>query len=323
VWVDYITVNSNNTTSGNTWTRAAVSSAAASPTATISYDGANRLGFWLQGNSGSYSATVTVQLNITASKFNWCAYVSDYPPNVTANNSTYTFKGTPPFTLIAANGTTTQTVSGKTLTASSLTITPTIIKDKTECPGDFCIYKGSDLYIDATHLCRQLTSGAMNWEAYIKDSRDSRIYRITQFSNGSWWFAEDLATTLKRKDYCSDLSWYAAQDQPACPTGWSIPTFALFTARWPTGSSGTDNYSGALMYTNAYSGYECYGNGNYHCFANNEWVDHYIVGDLNNGINRPWHSTAWYCYCGGVVPNNCDLGNNTSLWGRVRCFRQN
>ncbi|MDR1405953.1 MAG: hypothetical protein LBI89_01960, partial [Prevotellaceae bacterium] len=107
VWVDYITVNSNNTTSGNSWTRAAVS--AASPTASVSYDGSSRQGFWLQGNAGSYSATVTVRLNVTAARFNWCAYASDFPPNVTVTNGTYTFKGTPPFRLIASNGTTAQT----------------------------------------------------------------------------------------------------------------------------------------------------------------------------------------------------------------------
>ena len=108
VWIDYITVNSNNTTSGNTWTRATVGTISGGAT---SYDGSNRQGFWLEGNSGSYSATVTVKLNIIASKFNWCAYVSDYPPNVTAANGTYTFKGTPPFTLIASDGTTTQTIT--------------------------------------------------------------------------------------------------------------------------------------------------------------------------------------------------------------------
>ncbi|MDR0693831.1 MAG: hypothetical protein LBF81_00830, partial [Prevotellaceae bacterium] len=155
VWVDYIKVNADNTASGNTWTRAAVS--AASPTASVSYDGSNRQGFWLQGNSGNYSATVTVQLNIAETKFNWCAYVSDYPPNATAANGTYTFKGTPPFTLIASNGTTQQTVNGTTLATSALTITPTTIKDKTECPGIFCPYQGSDLLIDATHFCQQRT----------------------------------------------------------------------------------------------------------------------------------------------------------------------
>jgi uncharacterized protein (TIGR02145 family) len=253
IWVDYITVNGNNTTSGNTWTRAAVSTASASPSSTISYDGTNQQGLWLQGSSGAYSATVTVQLNITASKFNWCAYVSDYPPNVTINNSTYTFKGTPPFRLIASNGTTTQTVSGKTLTTSALSIIPTIIKDKTECLGVFCPYTGSDLYIDATHLCQQRTSGAQNWQAYIRDSRDSKIYRIVLMPDGNWWLAQNVklasynsstvgsAISGCTEDECGRAyTWaqvyaaYGGSDgssgnvQGICPPGWLLPITADF-----------------------------------------------------------------------------------------------
>jgi uncharacterized protein (TIGR02145 family) len=242
VWIDYITVNSDNTTSGNTWTRATVGTI--SPTTGISYDGSNRQGFWLEGNSGSYSATIIVQLNITETKFNWCAYVSDYPPNVTAANGTYTFKGTPPFTLIATNGTTSQTVTGNTLAASALTITPTTIRDKTECPGIFCIYTGSDLYIDATHLCQQRTSGAKNWEAWIKDTRDNELYRIVLMPDNKWWLAQNVkyATTGSQqptwctKDECGRLyppsqvnaNWggtygTGSNKQGICPNGWVLP----------------------------------------------------------------------------------------------------
>ncbi|MDR3350219.1 MAG: hypothetical protein LBN98_01055 [Prevotellaceae bacterium] len=124
VWADYITVNSNNTTSDNTWERATV---------------------------GTVSGGVT-----------------------------------------SYNGTTTQTVSGKTLAASALTITPTTIKDKTECPGVFCIYSGSDLYIDTTHLCQQRASGAQNWEAWIKDTRDTELYRIFLMPDNKWWLAQNV-----------------------------------------------------------------------------------------------------------------------------------
>ncbi|MDR3132552.1 MAG: hypothetical protein LBU42_00820 [Prevotellaceae bacterium] len=261
VWVDYITVNSDNTTSGNSWTRAAVS--AASPTASVTYDDSNRQGFWLQGNSGSYSATVTVQLNITASKFNWCAYVSDYPPNVTANSGVYTLRGTPPFTLTAANGTTTQTVSGSTISTSAVTITPVTLTDKTACSGVFCPYQGSDLFIDATHLCQQRTSGAKNWEAYIRDARDSKIYRIVQMPDGKWYFAQDLdyrngSNHMYNASYCSTYIYgiTAANSGTVCPSGWDVPTSAIWTQLitsingapscwdifWPTTAGGTDDY---------------------------------------------------------------------------------
>ncbi|MDR1983996.1 MAG: hypothetical protein LBQ28_04140, partial [Prevotellaceae bacterium] len=241
VWVDYIKINSNNTTSGNSWTRAAVSTVSGGAT---SYDGSNRKGFWLEGNAATnYSATLTVQLNITETKFNWCAYASDYPPNVVANNGTYTLRGTPPFTLIAADGTTTQTVIGKTLVASALTITPTTIKDQTECPGVFCAYTGSDLYIDATHACQLRASDTKNWEAWIKDSRDSKFYRIVYMPDNKWWLAQNVkyANTGSAINGCTEdecgkgymspqvyNSWGGTSGssgnvQGVCPYSWLLP----------------------------------------------------------------------------------------------------
>jgi hypothetical protein len=140
VWVDYIKVNANNTTSGNTWTRAAVS--AASPTASVSYDGSNRQGFWLQGNSGSYSTTVTVQLNVTETKFNWCAYASDFPPNAgitkaTTTNGTYTLHGTPPFIIDGTYTTSANSYTGVLITS---------ITDKTNCPGIITVPQYASTY---------------------------------------------------------------------------------------------------------------------------------------------------------------------------------
>jgi hypothetical protein len=326
VWVDYITVNSNNTTSGNTWTRAAVSSA--SPTASVSYDGSNRKGFWLQGNNGSYSATVTVQLNVTASKFNWCAYVSDYPPNVTATNGTYTFKGTPPFTLIASNGTTTQTVSGKTLAASALTITPTTIRDKTECPGVFCIYTGSDLFIDATHLCQQRTTGAQNWEAWIKDSRDNNIYSITQFSDASWWMAEDLATATNRYATCNGSSFYSTVTNKTshCPSSWSLPTFSQINTRYPNGIVAADDYGDALNTSNWLIGASC-GGSNTACRNESAYGDDYrgsyVMADYADRLMWSAPYKIWDCTCACTnVPACCDTAANPpGQYGRVRCRR--
>jgi uncharacterized protein (TIGR02145 family) len=173
--------------------------------------------------------------------------VSDYPPNVTATNGTYTFKGSPPFRLIASDGTTTQTVSGKTLTTSALTITPTIIRDKTECPGVFCIYTGSDLYIDATHLCQQRTTGAQNWEAWIKDSRDKESYRIVLMPDNKWWLAQNVKfaqtgtsvtisgctpdkcgrgyTAPQMRGAWGGSSGTGENIQGVCPSGWVLPMF--------------------------------------------------------------------------------------------------
>jgi uncharacterized protein (TIGR02145 family) len=331
VWVDYITVNSNNTTSGNTWTRATVGTVSGGIT---SYDGTNRKGFWLEGNaSTNYSATLTVQLTNVSDKFNWCTYASDYPPNVTANNSTYTFKGTPPFTLIAANGTT-QTVTGKTLATSALTITPTTIKDKTECPGIFCIYTGSDLYIDATHLCQQRTSGAKNWEAYIKDARDNKIYRIVQMSDGNWYFAQDLdyrdgSDYLYNTSYCTTYIYgvTAANGGAVCPSSWDVPTTAVWTQLINTIDGGANNW--AAFWPTSSGGTDIYG---FTAVAHGYWISYQA---------DPWYrasdtgTTAWRIYwtrankCEMIVLHKYEGRINIicstlypPAFGPIRCFRQ-
>ena len=230
LWVDYVKIE-NNQPSGS---RARATITNPSPGTVVV---GNNNGFWLQGNNGSYNQIVTVALtNIPANTtFNWCAYASDCPPNVTAANGTYTFKGTPPFTLIASNGTTTQTVTGTTLAASALTITPTTIRDKTACPGVFCSYTGSDLYIDASHPCQLRTSGAQNWEAWIKDTRDNKMYRIAQLSTGLWTMDDYLnytghAAVVDEKCSAADPNakeyWrhtLATTYSTLCPTGWRLP----------------------------------------------------------------------------------------------------
>ena len=151
-------------------------------------------GFFIAGSTTNAGTTVTATLNpVPAGQFNWCVYGSDYPPNVLANtNGSYTLAGTPPFELITTNGATTHTVNEKTVATSAVTITPATITDATGYPGLWCPYTGSDLYMDATHRCRERQSGAYNWEAYIKDVRDNQIYRIVQMPTGTWWMAEDL-----------------------------------------------------------------------------------------------------------------------------------
>jgi uncharacterized protein (TIGR02145 family) len=321
VWIDFLKINANNTTTGNTWTRAEISAKPAvssSPTSTAALDASPYKGFWLNGVTGSYSATVTATLsNIPANtKFNWCAYVSDYPPNVTAANGTYTFKGTPPFTLIASNGTTTQTVTGTTLAASALTITPTTIRDKTECPGVFCIYSGSDLYIDATHLCQQRTSGAQNWEAWIKDTRDNELYRIVLMPDNKWWLAQSVklasysSTSVGatfsncNKDECGLGYTYAetigawggtngrsGNVQGVCPSGWVLPLNSdwinFITAVEPSASFQSYGYSvGAGTYTMNKSVIQKLIRSDAYCFAGQDTYGWANIVDVKSGYIR-------------------------------------
>ncbi|MDR3133702.1 MAG: hypothetical protein LBU42_06725 [Prevotellaceae bacterium] len=255
VFIDYRPVT-NNVPSGS-WERVLVSGTPTATSGTPTRETTTDKGFWLQGTSGSsgtYNATITVTLSNVPAQFNWCAYVSDCPPNVTANNGIYTFHGTPPFTLTASDGAT-QTVTGTTLSTSALTITPITIMDATACPGEFCPYQGSDLYIDATHLCQQRASGAQNWEAWIKDTRDNELYRIVKMPDDKWWLAQNVklasynsatigaAISGCTKDECGRAyTWaqtyasYAGGSsgstgnvQGICPSGWLLPVRATFT----------------------------------------------------------------------------------------------
>jgi uncharacterized protein (TIGR02145 family) len=227
-------------TSPGTFAKAIISGATATA-GSIDPASLNGRGFYVTTNP----STVTATLSNATGKFNWCAYGSDYPPNVTANSGVYTLRGTPPFTLIAASGTPTQKVSGTTITTSAVTITPITLTDETGYPGDFCIYAGSDLLIDATHLCQQRAGGAQNWEAYIKDTRDNELYRIVLMPDNKWWLAQNLKYAPNGqlrsgcdKDSCgrfykqSDVfkGNYAVNQQRNCPPGWVLPSITQWTA---------------------------------------------------------------------------------------------
>jgi hypothetical protein len=164
VFVDYREVT-NNAPSGS-WTRATVSGTPTASSGTPTRETTTDKGFWLQGTSGTsgtYNSTVTVTLGNVPAKFNWCAYVSDYPPNATVNGTTYTLHGTSPFTLTASNGTSIQTVNGTTITTSALTITPVTMTDKTECPGVFCAKR------DEPHNGRICCVGLTSVGSYCRD----------------------------------------------------------------------------------------------------------------------------------------------------------
>jgi hypothetical protein len=226
-------------------------SAASATSGSVQYAATNTRGFFVTASP----ATVTATLSNAPAKFHCCVYGSDTPPNATESNGTYTFKGSPPFILTAANSATSQTVTGNTLPASALTITPIILTDETGYPGVFssCPYTGSDLVVDATHLCQQLTGGAKNWEAYIIDARDNEMYRIIQFSDNSWWFAEDYRGSYGYVLTCGTKRFYDPMNKANdCPAGWRLPTLAEFVARYP-GNATSDTWNGPLSNNNTYT----------------------------------------------------------------------
>ncbi|MDR0694357.1 MAG: hypothetical protein LBF81_03550 [Prevotellaceae bacterium] len=132
VFVDYRKVENNVPAGG--WARALVASTptvSSSSASTVTLEPGNDKGFWLQGTNGYYSATVTVPLTLAAGvmQFSWCAYATDYPPNVVVHStSSYTLRGSPPFV-----------INGATLPVSQSTFSGTIISftDATSAPGLF------------------------------------------------------------------------------------------------------------------------------------------------------------------------------------------
>ena len=132
VFVDYRKVE-NNAPAGS-WTRAAVTATPAvnsTPASTATLVSGNDKGFWLHGTDGDYSATLTVPLTVAAdvTQFSWCAYATDYPPNVTVHsNTSYTLHGAQPFV-----------INGAALPVSHSTYSGTIISftDATGAPGLF------------------------------------------------------------------------------------------------------------------------------------------------------------------------------------------
>jgi uncharacterized protein (TIGR02145 family) len=224
LWVDYVKIE--NAAPVGTWSRATVANPSAGTVAPETNSG-----FWLQGSTPSYSETVTVELTNVSGEFSWCTYASDCPPSMNAE-AAFRLHGTPPFTLTDANGVT-QTVNGNGVFVSDMTIEPMTITDATGCSGSLCPYTGSDLYIDATHLCRQRASGAENWEAWMKDTRDNELYRIVFLPDDKWWTAEEMrydASGTKQSYKCPNEKQRTIYNHPniACPTGWTVPSLADF-----------------------------------------------------------------------------------------------
>ncbi|MDR1680714.1 MAG: hypothetical protein LBS12_02890 [Prevotellaceae bacterium] len=114
------------------WTAATITDAVVDAgTGSIVAGSLNGRGFYLDGHAGpipfSSTLTVTLDASLNNTKFNWCAFVSDYPPNATLGSAHYELHGTTPFVV---NGTTlgdgVRSFSGECITA---------LTDATGCPG--------------------------------------------------------------------------------------------------------------------------------------------------------------------------------------------
>ncbi len=276
--------NSGNYASGSSWTRATISVAPSVNNGT--YAAGNTKGFYVTGTNGQ-SATVTAKLGNAPKKFNWCAFVTDQPPYVIADGTTYRLQGTPPFVLSASGGAT-QTVTGKTLPAANLQIAATTFTDATGCPGTFCPYTGSDLFRDATHLCGHRPGGAKNWEAYFKDARNNQIYRTVLMPDGNWWMADNLyyyTGLANGTHYVGGYgNIYYTMGVSVCPSNWGMPSSSHFVNLQ---NNYGGNYQNNLKATNGWSGSGYAGAGN----------DYYGISFKGTGSYTAYDGIDWsYMY---------------------------
>ncbi|MDR3132523.1 MAG: hypothetical protein LBU42_00670 [Prevotellaceae bacterium] len=211
VWIDFLKVNVDNTTSGNTWTRALISGTPTATSGTPTRETGNDKGFWLNGVTGSYSETVTVSLsNIPANtKFNWCAYASDCPPNATSySGGTYTLKGTPPFT-VTGNGTIQNGNQYVGTCINSLT-------DATSCPGGI----GRDVVHNACPCAPGLTAVGSYCRDLVAD--EATVLSCAAVTDG--------VLEIKLNDAGLTKTW---NPNSLCPSGWRWPTIAELKCMQP------------------------------------------------------------------------------------------
>jgi len=187
----------------NSWTRAIISG---TPTVSAGgiYSEGHEKGFYVKGTEGQ-SATVTVKLgNVSVDKFDWCAFATDYPPQVSSKGmGNVTFKGTPPFyiTYVMDNP--------ATATTKDYNFTDVLksFTDATGCPGTIPPFRPSWTTDSGGCDC----AGASSYSTFatfapaadepvgtlvcLTDDRNTamRQYRVKKMHDGRWWMVQNLA----------------------------------------------------------------------------------------------------------------------------------
>jgi uncharacterized protein (TIGR02145 family) len=210
-----------------------------------------------------------------------------------------------------------------------------------------CPYTGSDLYLDATHLCQQRATGAQNWEAYIKDTRDQEYYRIVLMPDNNWWLAQNVKyagtgssisisgctaeicgryyTLAQFNGSYPGTSGYGANKQGVCPNGWVLPISTNWATLFNSISTTQAVVAERLRANNSYCSprpdYYGFANKLYVGYNNNLYGCHWWTNENSYHFARLDHWTNIGNRC-GVVENYTGTGGTTSTLMAVRCFRQ-
>jgi hypothetical protein len=224
------------------WLRADIP-AGASITAyagTVERVSGNTKGFWLQGpDTGDFTATLIVPVTVDVSgydtKFSWCAYASDCPPQALPTTSGYTLRGEPPFIIQTASN------PASTVTHNTATYADCIysISDKTGAPGDPPppVPSLSDFTASAASICAgqsvTLTATATNAQRY-------------SFDNGVTW--QTAHTKTVSPTVTTTYALKASRTAGGCTVTHPVPQTVTV---YPTPDVAFDSNTPAALCTNA------------------------------------------------------------------------
>ena len=242
--------------------------------------------------------------------------------------------GSLPAGVSGAWGSGTYTISGTPTVAGTYTYTVTATATN-GCPDASasgtitvkCPYTGDDLYMADTYACQQRTTGAENWEAWIQDTRDDKIYRIVLMPNNEWWFADylDYEPSDITTKVLFDLRYYTAW--PDCPAAWTVWDVAKAksliktygdtnlskvksTTTWNATYAGNDYYGLNLkptcVYKDGLSDYQC---------SNNDFS---LISGLNTDYKNGIYRNAW---SDSFDPWGNTLKCKSYPCAPVRCYR--
>jgi len=190
VFVDYRDEDSNS------WTRATVSSASVSingvlvPIETV-VNTAHSKGVWISSGTNT-TKTVTLDLSDTPTdtKYDWCAFATDYPPNIsyTEYATSVTLKGTAPFRITYDNDKT-DTVYTTTFTAPR---TISSFTDATGRPG-VAINCPRPIPTQTGTMQNFVPPAAPVGDIWLlTDTRDNKPYNVVKMPDNRYWMAQNL-----------------------------------------------------------------------------------------------------------------------------------